>query len=220
MLFALLLACLIPFAFLIYSRTSGHSHQQRASRSFVPVVATVVESRVLAGKTRWSAKVSYRYAVGGKTYLSSEVSYARTEMSGLLRGGPSRAGASATAAEHPIGSTLYAYYDPANPSDALLDRSPPVGSPWVPIMWLLVLVALGSLLGVVPRTLGPRIPDPWVIGAVRGAGVSAFAGAIWFLLRVLRGSGREDVGTAFALIFIGSLLVGSARLLRSGRDAA
>src|SRR5437879_6029930 len=97
-LFVLLIVFLTPLCFLVYRETSQHADQQRASRAFIPVVATVVESGVARRGRRagWLAKITYQYEVDDREYVSSRVSFAGTETSGLLRGGPSREDAAAT----------------------------------------------------------------------------------------------------------------------------
>ena len=208
-LFAIVLVYLTPLGFLIYSQTSSHANQSRASRSFAPVVATVVESGVARRGRRsgWLAKITYRYQVDGQTYVSSRISFAATSTSGLLRGGPSREGAAAAASEHPVGSTIDAYYDPADPSEAVRDVAPPAGSPLLPILWLLVLAALFALLQTVPRNLGPQIPDPVVTGGILVGGLGALVAGAWYLNRAVRGSGGEDAGTAFAFGLIGMMIL-------------
>jgi len=214
---------LIPLWVVIYSESSSHAAQKRATRSFMPVVATVVESGVARRGKRsgWMAKITYRYEVNGQTYQSSGISFAATETSSLLRGGPSRESAATTAAAHPTGSTIAAYYDPANPSEAVRDVSPPSGSRWVGYVWLLVIAGLASLLGIVPRTLGPRVPDPLVTGGILVGGLGALAAAGWFLNRALQSSSPEDRGTALAFGLIGLMILAAfARRLRGRAYAA
>jgi len=59
---------LTPTGFIVYWLTSRHAHQERASTSYVPIVATVVESGIVAtGRGRgWRARVTYRYEVDGR----------------------------------------------------------------------------------------------------------------------------------------------------------
>ena len=208
-LFVLVVIYLTPVGFLIYSLTTSHGHQERASRSFIPVVATVVESGVARRGKRsgWWAKITYRYDIDGHRYVSSRISFAGTRTSWLLRGGPSFEDATATALEHPVGSTIDAYYDPVNPSEAVRDVSPPSGSPWVPILWVGVLAGLFGLLKAVPRTVGPRIPDQLVTGVILASGLSALGAAVWFLSQALRRAAREDAGTALAFSFIGIMIL-------------
>lgn len=215
-LVAITLVFLIPFSFLIYSETSRHSAQQRANRSFIPVSAIVVESSVERGKVRWFAKITYRYRVDGQTYVSSRLSFAATSASILMRGGPSREEAAEIAADHPVGSAIDAFYDPTHPSDAVRDNSPPSGSPLTRISLLIVLVVLLSLLGVGSRDPGgriafpgPRIPESLISITLFLGCLAAYGAAAWFLVRAGRGSARsgpDDIGTAFAFGFIGSII--------------
>ena len=61
---------LTPTGFIVYWLTSRHAHQERASTSYVPIVATVVESGIVAtGRGRgWRARVTYRYEVDGREW--------------------------------------------------------------------------------------------------------------------------------------------------------
>ena len=232
-LLAIALVCLTPLSFIVYSETSSHAYQKRANRSFTPVVATVVESGVARRGRRsgWFAKVTYRYEVDGHTYVSSRVSFAGTETSGLLRGGPSREDAAATVAEHPVGSAIDAYYDPTNPSEAVRDASPPSGSPLFKIVWFVVVAVLLGLLGVGVGARyervrvsfpGPRIPERVITVVLSVACLASFAAGAWFMVRAARGSAQDDIGTAFAFVFIGAMILVGARLhrRRTGRGAA
>ena len=96
------------------------------------------------------------------------------------------------------------------------------------IVLLFVIAALLALLGVGARRPGdriafpgPRIPDSlvlmfWLIGSV-----ASYAGAVWYGIRGVRGSSGDDIGTAFALAFIGAMMTGTwSHLRKSRRDAA
>ncbi len=231
-LVAVSLVFLTPFSFMIYRETSLHSAQKRANTSFTPVPATVVESRVeRRGKTTWFAKIAYRYEVDGQAYLSSRLSFAETKTASLLRGGPSHEEALDVAAEHPVGSAIDAFYDPSKPSEAVRDASPPSGSPLTRILLLIVLAGLLGLLGVGARGPrgrvsfpGPQIPESLISVALFVGCVTSYAAGAWFLMRAGRGSlqsVQDDIGTAFAFAFIGSIIGWTWKhRRRTGRDAA
>jgi uncharacterized protein DUF3592 len=207
---------LTPTGFIAYLVTSRHARQERASTSYVPIVATVVESGIVsAGRTRgWQARVTYRYKVDGHAYLSSRIEFFRTATSPALHGGPSRDDATAVAARLAVGSTLQAYYDPANPSEAVRDASPPSGSPLTTTLAFVVVAVLLGLLGVRTRGPrirvsfpGPRIPEPLITFTVFVGCLASFAAGAWFIIRAVRGSAQDDAGTAFAFGIIGALLL-------------
>ena len=229
-LFALVVVYLTPLWFVIYLQTSSHADQKRASKSFARVRATVVESGVAPrGKGKgWFAKITYQYEVDGRTYASSRISFTGTETSGLLRGGPSREDAAATAAEHSVGSTIDAYYDPTDPSQAVRDVSLPSSSPLTRILLLLLVAVLLGLLGVSargPRVRvsfpGPRVPESWITAVLFLGCLASFAAAAWYVIASSRGPAQDDLGTAFAFVFIGSMLLWTWRQRRrTQRDAA
>ena len=95
------------------------------------------------------------------------------------------------------------------------------------ILLLLVIAALFGLLGVSPRSRGRvsfpgrRIPESvitafWLVGCL-----ASFAAAVWFMIRGVRASARDDLRTAFALAFIGAMMAGTwLHRRRTRRDAA
>ena|SRR5438034_9120115 len=209
---------------------TAHPPAERASTSYVPIVATVVESGIVAtGRGRgWRARVTYRYEVDGREYLSSRIGFVPTATSLALDGGPSRQDATAVAARHPLGSTLRAYYDPANPSEAVRDASPHSGSPLTRIPLFVVVAVLLSLLGVRTRGPrirvsfpGPRIPEPLITVVLFVGCLASFAAGAWFMIQAVRGSGQDDAGTAFAFGLMGAMMLFTwLHRRRARRDAA
>jgi hypothetical protein len=81
--------------------------------------------------------VQYSYQVGGRTYQSSKLA------PGPEVGGT---GAGRVVARYPAGAQVMVFYDPQNPSDAVLERK-------APAQWLFVLILVifdCALCGVVP----------------------------------------------------------------------
>jgi len=89
-----------------------------------------------SGQTAYPV-IQYSYQVSGQTYQSSK--YAP----GPEIGGT---GANKVVARYPAGAQVMVFYDPQNPSDAVLERKAP--AQW--LMWLLLIVFDCVLCGVVP----------------------------------------------------------------------
>ena len=81
--------------------------------------------------------VQYSYQVGGQTYQSTKLA------PGPEVGGT---GASKVVARYPEGAQVMVFYNPENPSDAVLERKAP--AQW--LMWLLLIVFDCVLCGVIP----------------------------------------------------------------------
>ena len=90
--------------------------------------------------------VQYAYQVGGQSYQNSKLA------PGPEVGGT---GAGKVVARYPIGAQVMVFYNPENPSDAVLERKAP--AQW--LMWLLLIVFDCVLCGVIPLlyfTLGQQ----------------------------------------------------------------
>lgn len=105
-----------------------------AAQNWPTASGTVVESRL---ETRRSSnnrgwvnypRVVYTYSVGGQSYSSDRIS------PGLEVGGTSAPG---VVARYPVGSQVKAYYNPQNPSDAILEINTPAS---VKILWLVLVI--------------------------------------------------------------------------------
>lgn len=81
--------------------------------------------------------VQYSYQIGGQTYQSTKLA------PGPEVGGT---GAGKVVARYPEGAQVMVFYNPQNPSDAVLERKAP--AQW--LMWLLLLVFDCALCGVIP----------------------------------------------------------------------
>jgi len=81
--------------------------------------------------------VQYSYQVGGQAYQSMK-----------LAPGPEVGGTGArkVVAKYPAGAQVMVFYDPQNPSDAVLERKAP--AQW--LMWLLLIIFDCALCGVIP----------------------------------------------------------------------
>ena len=81
--------------------------------------------------------VQYSYQVGGKNYQGSRLA------PGPEVGGT---GAGKVVARYPIGAQVMVFYNPQNPTEAVLERKAP--AQW--IMWLILIVFDIALCGVIP----------------------------------------------------------------------
>jgi len=81
--------------------------------------------------------VQYSYQIGGQTYQSMKLA------PGPEVGGT---GAGKVVAKYPAGAQVMVFYNPQNPSDAVLERKAP--AQW--LMWLLLIVFDCALCGVIP----------------------------------------------------------------------
>lgn len=105
-----------------------------AARNWPTAFGTVVESQLEARRSSnnrgWVnyPRVVYTYSVGGQSYASDRIS------PGLEVGGTSAPG---VVAKYPVGSQVKAYYNPQNPSDAILEINTPAS---VKILWLVLVI--------------------------------------------------------------------------------
>lgn len=81
--------------------------------------------------------VQYSYHVGGQSYQSSKYAPG-PEMGGT--------GAGKVIARYPAGAQVMVFYNPQNPSEAVLERKAP--AQW--LMWLLLIVFDCALCGAIP----------------------------------------------------------------------
>lgn len=88
------------------------------------------------GTTSYPA-VQYSYQVGGQTYQSMK------RAPGPEMGGT---GAGKVIAKYPAGAQVMVFYNPQNPSEAVLERKAP--AQW--LMWLLLVIFDCTLCGVIP----------------------------------------------------------------------
>jgi hypothetical protein len=111
--------------------------QQQAVSTYEPVDATVLSSEVSVHRnaqgTMYSAAITYRYTVDGRTYESSDV---RPGPGGWRKG---EEWARRVVRNHPEGATVTAYHDPDAPGESYLveDRS---------LLWPSVVAGIGLLL--------------------------------------------------------------------------
>lgn len=119
------------FAVLMAILSVVTARKKSAVSRWAPAIATVVESHVVWGRgTRggrtWLLRLTYQYAVGGRVHRGNRIAFYRY-CTGTC--------AQELAARHPVGSQVQVYYDPAQPAEAVMDRS-------FRALWLLPLLAV------------------------------------------------------------------------------
>ena len=102
------------------------------------VMASTIEWRSSSegGSTAYPV-VQYSYQVNGQAYQSYKLA------PGPEVGGT---GAKKVVARYPAGAQVMVFYDPQNPSDAVLERKAP--AQW--LMWLILVIFDCALCGVIP----------------------------------------------------------------------
>lgn len=114
------------------------------------------------------------------------------------------------------------------PTRGVCDASPPSASLLTKILLFVVVAVLLGLLGVGGRGSrvrvsfpGPRIPESMITGFWFVGCLASFAAGVWFMIRGVRDSAREDVRTAFTFGLVGSIMAGIwLHRRRTGRGAA
>jgi len=123
-----------------------------SAREWHTTAAQIVRSEVgvhsSSDGTTYSIDITYRYTVDGKQYESKRYDFdAFTSSSG-------RSGKEEVVAQYPAGSSTFCYYDPSNPSMAVLNRDFSLATLVGLFFLIFVLVGAGALYGGV-RTLRP-----------------------------------------------------------------
>lgn len=119
--------------------------KKRIVSRWAPALATVVESGVVWGRgtkggRTWVLRLAYEYAAGGRVYRARRVAFYK-RCTGTC--------AQEMAARHPVGSQVQVYYDPAEPAEAVIDRS--FRAVWLLPLFALVCAALAVLFFKFPN---------------------------------------------------------------------
>jgi hypothetical protein len=148
------------------------------------VVASGVGTERIADATdslprlRKVPKITFEYAVNGKTHRGSRVSFAEripdAEVSGIV-------------ARYPVGKAVEVFYDPVRPSRAVLERSPPTGIARGCLgMFVVGLIGVVIAMWVVtsaPSLIQAALPHshPWIMMSTATVGVLLLAifVAVW-----------------------------------------
>jgi preprotein translocase subunit SecG len=119
--------------------------QGNKTKSWEPVSATVIESRVVSekdsdGDTMYSAEIRYQYVVDGNTYISDNWYFNEGEFQTSARSMMEN-----RVNEYPEGSTITVYYNPENPSEACIRQGSPI---WARITSIGIALFMIIILGI------------------------------------------------------------------------
>ena len=137
-------------AFLLVFITIGASMlvvEQRRLRRYIPVTATVLDTRVEARTGRKGTRthlpvITYRYYVGDEPYVSSRVHPLSISQSGTW--------ARDIVERYKVGGTYTAYRDPSSPGDAFLVKT------WSMLPWMFIVVP-----GIILLLVGYAFLSAW-----------------------------------------------------------
>ena len=106
---------LVAGSALFYFMTIRPFARTAASWSWSAADCTVLDSRVEGSGGTYRPVIRYRYEVNGMEYFSERFNFFEVSSSG-------REGKEAVVAEYPLGRIFTCFYDPSDPSQAVLDR--------------------------------------------------------------------------------------------------
>ncbi len=132
----------------------SHMKQSKAARTYEPVDATVLSSRLQtitsgSGSTRGTSyhlDIEYRYEVGGREYRSNNYSFMGIGYSDYYE-------AKKAIDRYPADRRFEAYFDPDDPADSVIYRTPPpmniaiMASPFILFGVIGLLLVLHGFLG-------------------------------------------------------------------------
>lgn len=140
-------ALLSFFAVLLAVWSVAAVMKKRAVGSWVPVVATVVQSEVVWGSGSKGGRTLvplfvYEYAAGGRVYRGKRIAFYR-RCTGTC--------AQELVARHPAGSRVQVRYDPANPAEVVMDST--FRALWLLPLFAVVLAALAVVFFKFPTLI-------------------------------------------------------------------
>lgn len=135
-IFVLFLLNAIFLAVIYFMRKKMAEVSQWPSTMGSVVMSTVERRSTSDGYTDYPV-VQYSYQVVGQSYQSTK------RAPGPEVGGT---GARGIVAKYPVGAQVMVFYNPQNPSDAVIERKAP--AQW--LMWLLLVIFDCTLCGVIP----------------------------------------------------------------------
>jgi hypothetical protein len=87
-----------------------------AARGWMPTACEVISSRIVRGDETARADIVYRYTIGGREYTANRYNF--------MPGTTSDSTVPSVVATHAPGTTFECYVDPADPSSAVINRTP------------------------------------------------------------------------------------------------
>jgi hypothetical protein len=135
--FVLLILNAIFLGVIFFMRRKMAAVSQWPSTMGVVQMSTIEQRSSSEGGYTDYPVVQYSYQIGGQAYQSMK-----------LAPGPEVGGTGArkVVAKYPAGAQVMVFYNPQNPSDAVLERKAP--AQW--LMWLLLIIFDCALCGVIP----------------------------------------------------------------------
>lgn len=141
-----LIAVAIGLVVLVWVVTA-RQEQARASTEYLAIEGTVLRATITEHLRRrrrpssWSVDRAYSYSVAGRTYEGDRSAFATSLYD-------DRQAAERDLERLPVGSAIEVFYDPADPQQSVLDRSPPGFGGFV---FPAAAIAFGALLLVGAR---------------------------------------------------------------------
>jgi hypothetical protein len=125
-------------------------NQQKASETWPSTEGIVIASFIEEYRDEeqipsYYARVQYQYSVGSVNYSTYQVKF------GIEKTFANQSGAGKVLAVYPVGQAVTVYYDIADPSNAVLDRSTSQLTVWYILGGLLVVIGLYWLLSTLRK---------------------------------------------------------------------
>jgi hypothetical protein len=113
-------------------------YQAYAARAWMPTACEVVSSRIVHGDETSRPDIVYRYTIGGRQYTADRYNF--------MPGTTSDSSVPDVVASHAPGTTFECYVDPADPSSAVINRTP--------TMWYFMGVPFFIMFAGIPGAIG------------------------------------------------------------------
>ena len=130
----------IMLAITAYIDTQSQASQDWPSTEGVVVASQIEEYRDADQEASYTPRIIYEYTVDGQRYASQQLKFSIEQSYGTQNG------ANKILSGYPIGKPVIVYYDPATPTNAVLDRSAPRIILWFVISGGLTLIGISTLL--------------------------------------------------------------------------
>ena len=121
--------------FFMSARPLYHAY---AARSWMPTACEVVSSRIVRGDDTSRPDIVYRYTIGGRQYTANRYNF--------VPGSTNDSTVPDVVAKHAPGTTFECYVDPADPSNAVINRTP--------TLWYFMGVAFFIMFAGIPGVVG------------------------------------------------------------------
>lgn len=136
------------------------------AQGWTPTACEVVSSRIVRGDDTARPDIVYRYTIGGRQYTANRYNF--------MPGTTSDSTVPAVVAKHAPGTKFECYVDPADPSNAVINRTATI---WYSMGLLFFLAFAGIPGGIVVVMMRSRRRAAMARQAAAGAGVGAGMGA-------------------------------------------